>query len=256
MGEINNRSGNNNGYGDFTSYATSMSAGSSQSLYCYPGFGQGTYYVNWACWIDYNGDGDFNDPKEEVFVYRHFKALRVNFKVPHNTVSGPVRMRIAMKYGGYATPCEIFADGEVEDYTINLSSYGLRTTEAGSRSSETFVVEVLEDVDVLAPTGEALPTAVTATETATPAVTTEMAVKVYPNPVQHELSIDIAGYQAIDGPLQIFNQLGQQVHQVNLENEATQQVKLDVRDYMEGIYNIRLANDTDEPITKQFIKIR
>ena len=109
---------------------------------------------------------------------------------------------------------------------------------------------------MLAPTGEALPTAVAATETATPAITTEMAVKVYPNPVQHELSIDIAGYEAIDGQLQIFNQLGQQVHQVNLDNQSTQQVKLDVREYMEGIYNIQLTNGTEEPVTKQFIKIR
>ena len=256
VGELNNRSGNNGGYGNFTSYAASMSAGSSQSLYCYPGFGQGTYYVNWACWIDYNGDGDFNDPNEEVFVYRHYNALRVNFKVPHATVSGPVRMRIAMKYGDYATPCEIFEDGEVEDYTIILSSYGLRTTTASSRSSETFEVEVLEDADLPTPTGEALPTAIAATETAIPAVTPEMEVKVYPNPVQHELSIDIAGYEAIDGQLQIFNQLGQQVHQVNLDNQSTQQVKLDVREYMEGIYNIQLTNGTEEPVTKQFIKIR
>ena len=256
VGALDNCSGNNDGYGDFTSYATSMAAGSSQSLYCYPGFGQGTYYVNWACWIDYNGDGDFDDANEEVFTYRHYNALRVNFKVPYACVSGPVRMRVAMKYGDYATPCEIFEDGEVEDYTIILSSYGLRTTTAGSRSSETFDVEVLEDADLAAPTGAALPTAVAASETASPALTTEMEVSVYPNPVQHELSIDIAGYEAIDGQLQIFNQLGQQVHQVNLDNQTTQQVKIDVRDYMEGIYNIQLANGTKEPVTKQFIKIR
>ena len=73
-----------------------------------------------------------------------------------------------MKYGNYtAGACEIFEHGEVEDYTIIVLRRGGLIGEdarAESRSSDTFDVLVLEDEEVKAPTGEAIPTTAVAAE--------------------------------------------------------------------------------------------
>ncbi|MBK9016633.1 MAG: hypothetical protein IPM82_22555 [Saprospiraceae bacterium] len=37
-------------------------------------------------------------------------------------MTGATRMRVSMKRGGFASSCETFANGEVEDYTINISN--------------------------------------------------------------------------------------------------------------------------------------
>jgi hypothetical protein len=47
-------------------------------------------------------------------------AFSGNITVPATAIEGDVRMRVAVKWGNYPEPCETFARGEVEDYTINL----------------------------------------------------------------------------------------------------------------------------------------
>jgi len=254
LGEIDNCTGKDYGYGDYTSHSTVITPGSMQSLYCYPGFANRSYYVYWTCWIDYNGDGDFDDVGEEVFTYRHYQALKINFRVPQTCRPGQTRMRVAMKYGNPADDCEVFEHGEVEDYTIViLSEDGLRDTRISeSRSNDTYEVVVLEDAEVAAPTGEVLPSLAVEAGIAT-ATTVDLAV--YPNPVQSVLHVDIANYATENGQLTIFNQLGQLVHTATLTADAAQQVQVDVRDYIDGMYYIQVANGKAAPIVKQFEKV-
>ncbi|MCB9341494.1 MAG: hypothetical protein H6577_25510 [Lewinellaceae bacterium] len=42
--------------------------------------------------------------------------------IPTSALSGPTRMRVSMKRGAYATACETLPFGEVEDYTVNIST--------------------------------------------------------------------------------------------------------------------------------------
>ncbi|MCK5839800.1 MAG: PKD domain-containing protein, partial [Bacteroidales bacterium] len=77
----------------------------------------------WRIWIDYNGDGDFDDSDEQVFVANNKKsAVSGTIIIPSNA-SGQTRMRISMKNGSAPSFCESFTGGgEVEDYTVDFGS--------------------------------------------------------------------------------------------------------------------------------------
>ena len=45
-----------------------------------------------------------------------------SFTVPATALLGSTRMRVSMKYNASPTSCETFADGEVEDYTVNITA--------------------------------------------------------------------------------------------------------------------------------------
>jgi GEVED domain/Domain of unknown function DUF11/Secretion system C-terminal sorting domain len=80
----------------------------------------------WRVWIDLNNDNDFDDAGEmvisrQVTIYLGtFLDNEQAFVVPATASLGRTRLRIAMKVGGYPTPCETFERGEVEDYAINI----------------------------------------------------------------------------------------------------------------------------------------
>jgi GEVED domain/Secretion system C-terminal sorting domain len=80
----------------------------------------------WRAWIDLNNDNDFDDAGEmvisrQVVIYiGTFLDNEQAFTVPANAKLGKTRLRIAMKVGGYPSPCETFERGEVEDYTVNI----------------------------------------------------------------------------------------------------------------------------------------
>lgn len=123
LGTINRLSGSNGGYANFTSDATTLAPGSSYTATLTPGFASSTYTEYWTIFIDYNRDGDFADAGETAAqtISASAAAVTASFTVPAS-VSGSTRMRVSMKYGGYATSCEAFTYGEVEDYTVVLGS--------------------------------------------------------------------------------------------------------------------------------------
>ena len=65
LGSINNNTGANGGYGDYTAQSTSLTTGTSYTATLTPGFASSSYTEHWAIWIDYNGDMDFNDARSE-----------------------------------------------------------------------------------------------------------------------------------------------------------------------------------------------
>lgn len=124
MGSINNLSGNNGGYANFTTLSTNITRGAVVSLTITPGWTSTVYSEAYRVWIDYNGDGDFTDAGEQVFNRNRTTATPISgsFTVPTTAVLGPKRMRVSMKYNASPTPCEVFSFGEVEDYTVNIVS--------------------------------------------------------------------------------------------------------------------------------------
>lgn len=127
LGSINNITGSNNGYGDFTGLSTSLKKGSSYSITVSAGM-IALYKEYWTVWIDYNQDGDFNDSgeREARFTGKTYGNITKSFSVPSSALTGTTRMRVSMKYGSYPSTCETFSYGEVEDYTINIiASNGL-----------------------------------------------------------------------------------------------------------------------------------
>jgi hypothetical protein len=124
LNSINNTSGNNGGYHDFTSLSTNLTAGLTYSINLTPGFAGGTFLEYWRVWIDYNNDLDWADAGEQVGQGSATTAINLSFTVPANTPVGTKRMRIAMKYSGYPALCEIFTYGEVEDYNVAIVTGG------------------------------------------------------------------------------------------------------------------------------------
>jgi len=82
------------------------------------------YQESWKVWIDFNKNGSFADPGEEVVSYLSSQIgwETSTFTVPATAVSGPTVMRVSMKNNAAQTSCEVFARGEVEDYTVNIGS--------------------------------------------------------------------------------------------------------------------------------------
>ena len=120
-GEIDNSSTEST-YSDFTSISTDIAVGATYSFIITPIWQNETIDSGINVWIDLNNDNDFTDPGEEIFIRvpASFTQLTAPLTIPVGTTLGEKRMRIAMELGGNAGPCDTFAIGEVEDYTINV----------------------------------------------------------------------------------------------------------------------------------------
>ncbi len=129
IGSINNTSGVNGGYADFTTISTTLSKGSSVNITITPTWTGTIYAEGYAVWIDYNQDNDFDDAGELVYSRSATTATPISgsFTVPTSATDGPTRMRVSMKYNGIPTPCESFTYGEVEDYTVDIGGSGADT---------------------------------------------------------------------------------------------------------------------------------
>lgn len=124
IGDINNTTGSDNGYGDYTGISTDLVSFQAYNVSLTPGF-DGFSFPEWfKIWIDFNQDGDFDDPGEEAFDAGSTSQAVVNgtLIVPGSAVPGLTRMRVVMKWNGEPEgPCvEDFDYGEVEDYCVNI----------------------------------------------------------------------------------------------------------------------------------------
>lgn len=118
------------GYQDFTGSVFNLQAGSTYSSTFTPAFSGASKAECWRVWIDFNHDYDFADAGELVFLANKKKtAISGNITIPAGALLGVTRMRVSMKRNSASVPCEVFASGEVEDYTINITA-SVRGTEA------------------------------------------------------------------------------------------------------------------------------
>jgi chitodextrinase len=124
FGTINNASTGTAGYENFTSISTNIVRGTANTITITPTWTGTVYNEGYAVFIDYNNDGDFIDAGETVFTKAASKTTPVSgsFTIPATTTVGTKRMRVSMKYNGVPTSCEAFSYGQVEDYTINVTS--------------------------------------------------------------------------------------------------------------------------------------
>lgn len=125
LATLDNSSGaSTGGYADFTSESTSLTKSQAYTITVTPTWTGTTYSEGYSVWIDYNQDGDFTDSGEQVWTQAATQTTPVSgsFTVPSSATSGATRMRVSMKYNGVPTACESFSYGEVEDYTVNIST--------------------------------------------------------------------------------------------------------------------------------------
>lgn len=124
FGTINNTSTGTAGYENFTAISTNAVRGSSNTITITPTWTSTVYNEGYAVFIDYNQDGDFADSGETVFTKARSKTTPVtgSFTIPATATLGTTRMRVSMKYNATPTACEAFTYGQVEDYTVNITS--------------------------------------------------------------------------------------------------------------------------------------
>ena len=121
---LDHTSGDDGGYGDHTTHAAAVLQGQSYLFKGNPGYAGTPEFEYWTAWADWNQDGDFNDAGELLFDRRKKGPMNKWFYVPSWAPSGVTRIRVAMRYGGWAYPCTDFQYGEVEDYTLLVGAVG------------------------------------------------------------------------------------------------------------------------------------
>ena len=224
IGTINNVSGNNNGYGNFTSLSTTLATGSSATITITPAWNGISVNEAYAVWIDYNKNGNF-ESNELAFSKSKSKSTSVSgsFVIPSTALSGNTRMRVSMKYNAIPTACEVFTNGEVEDYTVNI----VTTTTVKDPTESTVTTDNKE---------------ITSKEE-----TYREPFKLYPNPVRD----GIVYFKGIsnDATYKIFNLMGQVV-----ANGTVSENSANINSLTPGNYIIQISDELSVK-TKQFIKL-
>lgn len=124
FGTINNISTGGTGYTNFTAISTNVVRGSANTITITPAWTSTVWTEGYAVFIDYNQDGDFADAGETAFTKATSKTTPATgtITIPATATLGSTRMRVSMKYNGTPTSCETFSYGQVEDYTVNITS--------------------------------------------------------------------------------------------------------------------------------------
>ncbi|RYH76051.1 choice-of-anchor D domain-containing protein [Flavobacteriaceae bacterium 144Ye] len=122
----NNSPDENNDYSDYTATPINILLGESYPLTVNVNT-DGNWTVYSRAWIDWNHDGTFAANEQ----YELGSANNVNngptsaspltINVPTDAYIGNVRMRVSAQYNTNPTACNTGFDGEVEDYTINIT---------------------------------------------------------------------------------------------------------------------------------------
>ncbi|MFO7842164.1 MAG: GEVED domain-containing protein, partial [Bacteroidales bacterium] len=219
LNEMSNATGDDGGYADYTSMTATVSRDAEQTIYVSCGFSGSSYTEYWHVWIDWDHSGTF-DADEEMVSGSSSSAdkLSATFTVPSDAQLGNTRMRVTMKYNAEATACESFSYGEVEDYTINV-------TTAGSYSFTSFT-----DATEL---GNEIPTD----------------ISVYPNPAIDDITVTVENGTRV-GTISIYNMIGSLI---KIEEINGNRKEIDISDLPAGSYIISVE-DEKEPLTKQIIK--
>jgi len=129
LGSFSNSSASTAGYEDFTSKTINVTPGT-YTITITPYWPRRKYKEGYSVWIDYNGDGDFTDSGEQVWTYplSNSSPISGTITIPSSIAVSSTRMRVSMMYNGMPGPCDTFAYGQVEDYTISFGSAPLALT--------------------------------------------------------------------------------------------------------------------------------
>ncbi len=142
LNSINNVSGNDGGYGDFTHLSTQLTIGNTYSLTMTPGFTGWTYSEHFKVWIDLDQDGSFEDAGELVYDAPQTTSTTVttDITIPASATAGFSRMRIVMKFNSAVSgPCaDNYNYGETEDYCLQLVAPNTSIVETEGSSLKVF----------------------------------------------------------------------------------------------------------------------
>jgi len=232
VGNLLFRSGNNGGFADLTEYCLDVYEGGEFDLRLTPGFRSQAYLAYYHFYIDFNGDGDFEDTRELIGTSRSSNVIAGTFPIPVGTKNGQIRMRIVMSLNGFPeSPCDVIGFGEVEDYCLNVRAY---RGEALAKSRSTNGIVKLQ--------GQGIERGIDFDQRDQE----DIKLTISPNPVSHMMSID---YNAIDvAEAQIIDLKGQVVK--TIDDLST---RIDVSDFSSGMYLLRVMHEDGTSKIEKFI---
>ncbi|MEM9916926.1 MAG: lectin-like protein [Bacteroidota bacterium] len=256
MGSIQNPSGKDGGYKDYTDKQTDVYRGHSYYLHLIPGFKNYNTRVYWRIWVDWNQDGDFGD-YGELAGYAHSNlSVRGVITIPGNAVTGRTRMRISMNYAHYPEHCETFYYGEVEDYSLYIHPYYYREgnepqAELGAARLD---VEDLEEARDFPKVHEIDNSQTWVTDHKLPPLVEggsgEADMLLFPNP-----AIDQVNVQLFDMPtaslLSIYNKLGQRIQ--SRQTDGSAQYQFDISQLPAGVYYLKVDGDEGDRLSRSFV---
>jgi hypothetical protein len=228
LGSINNTSAaNTGGYGNYTALTTNLTGGTSNTITLTPGFIGSSRREYWNIYIDYNHNGDFADAGELVGQVNGTGASSKAFTVPTTALNGTTTMRVQMQYNAYvATPCTVFTNGEVEDYSVCI--VGNASLTLNNKPEE----NTLEG----------------------PVSSEEENLIVYPNPASSHITIQVNAKQDELRVMNIYSTIGQLVYSTKmLITAGTSYTTFETDQLTNGIYLVELKGAETSQLQKLII---
>ena len=127
IGSLNNVTGNDGGYANFTGTSATASylQGSSYPVTLTPGY-TSTVYGEWfRVYIDYNQDGDFLDAGELAYDAGGTVSgvpATGSILIPASAPSGTTGLRVVMVWSVAPASCGVVTYGETEDYCVTIGA--------------------------------------------------------------------------------------------------------------------------------------
>jgi hypothetical protein len=216
LGSINNTSGANSGYGNYTALSTNLAGSTSNTITLTPGFAGSSYREYWKVYIDYNKNGVFTDAGENVVSTNSTAAVSAFFTVPASALNGSTRMRVQMQYNAYATSsCGSYTYGEVEDYSVVITGNAQRPM-ADLSTTGTFETFSL-----------------------------------YPNPSSGMVNVSFDAATSGTATLRVSDIVGKIIVTEHLQiNEGFNKFTVDLTPYTKGIYFMELSDDSNRSLQR------
>ncbi len=221
VGNLERISESDNGYFD-GSNLTGAAINKGKVIQVYFGSGQVglAKRMYWRIWIDYNQNGNFADPGELLISGYSTSTARLyaNILVSSTAKLGKTKIRVAMKYGGLPNNCEVFARGEVEDYSVDILES--QATYEGNENNDKI-----------------------------------QSLSLTPNPANEQIQLNYQSDRDADGNYKIYNQSGQIIHQSLLKvSKGINFSTIDVSQISSGVYIFEMSIDGNKN-RKKFIKL-
>lgn len=128
IGSVEQVSGNNLGYRDFSNLRASVCRGGNLTFTLKAGLAasEAPRTLFWRVWADFNRDNDFDDANEQLFQISEMSNREVNviWQAPNSLPIGATRLRISMDSRSFPAPCATGDTRDVEDYTLEICGSG------------------------------------------------------------------------------------------------------------------------------------
>lgn len=227
IGTINNASGINGGYADFSAQSATITKGTAATLTLTPGY-SARRSLYWKVYIDYNNNGLFTDAGEEVYSIFSRNILTPSITAPASAVTGAVRMRVIVSYNSITSPCGTYNYGETEDYTLNI------TTSA----AKAIVLKEAINEDTVVVENDA----------------TSKKIAVYPNPAREDFTIEFDSEKEDKVSIRIFSLNGNEEKNIEVKSEkGANRIRTTTNGLVPGHYIVKVIRSGEVLTSKMII---